>query len=59
MKKPVCFVKRRDALKRRLIPSIISVYLQIYWKESLLSLNLIATMWVILPILPPRKAGYI
>ncbi|WP_198263936.1 hypothetical protein [sulfur-oxidizing endosymbiont of Gigantopelta aegis] len=35
------------------------VYLQIYWKESLLSLNLIATMWVILPILPPRKAGYI
>ncbi|WP_198264389.1 hypothetical protein [sulfur-oxidizing endosymbiont of Gigantopelta aegis] len=33
--------------------------LMCYWKESLLSLNLIATMWVILPILPPRKAGYI
>ncbi|WP_198266032.1 IS3 family transposase [sulfur-oxidizing endosymbiont of Gigantopelta aegis] len=59
MKKAGLFCKTKNALKRRLIPSIISVYLQIYWKESLLSLNLIATMWVILPILPPRKAGYI
>nr|WP_198263431.1 hypothetical protein [sulfur-oxidizing endosymbiont of Gigantopelta aegis] len=58
MKKPVCFVKRRDALKRRLIPSIISVYLKFTGKR-VYCLNLIATMWVILPILPPRKAGYI